>query len=45
MQSDNILIPLIKTEVLIPILPSFILIAETEKEGFEPSRRVNDLHP
>ena len=24
---------------------SFHTIAKTEKEGFEPSRRVNDLHP
>ena len=25
---------------------SFLVIgSETEKEGFEPSRRVNDLHP
>ena len=26
-------------------LSSLVEIKETEKEGFEPSRRVNDLHP
>jgi len=24
---------------------SVLLVAKTEKEGFEPSRRANDLHP
>ena len=35
-----------KSEVLKSILPTLILsVDKAEKEGFEPSRRVNDLHP
>ena len=45
MRVDRIL-PLYKTKKEMPETKHFsTLLVITEKEGFEPSRRVNDLHP